>query len=41
MWALGRSTGLYRSLTVDCRWSDKRAYDALSDAIARVLLPDM
>jgi hypothetical protein len=38
MWALSRSTGLYRSLTVDCRWSDQRAFDALSDALARVLL---
>jgi AcrR family transcriptional regulator len=40
MWALSRSTGLYRSLTVDCRWSDQRAFDALNDALARVLLPD-
>lgn len=40
MWALSRSTGLYRSLTVGCRWSDERAFDALNDALARVLLPD-
>jgi AcrR family transcriptional regulator len=40
MWALSRSTGLYRSLTVDCRWSDQRAFDALNDALRRVLLPD-
>ena len=40
MWALGRSTGLYRSLTVDRGWSDQRAFDALNDALARVLLPD-
>jgi AcrR family transcriptional regulator len=40
MWALSRSTGLYRSLTVDCRWSDQRAFAALNDALARVLLPD-
>lgn len=40
MRSLGRSTGLYRSLTVDCNWSDKRAFDALNDVLVRVLLPD-
>jgi AcrR family transcriptional regulator len=40
MWALARSTGLYRSLTVDCRWSDQHAFDALNDTLARVLLQD-
>ena len=40
MWALGRSTGLYLSLTVDRGWSHQRAFDALNDALARVLLPD-
>jgi AcrR family transcriptional regulator len=40
MWAVSRSTGMYRSLTVDCRWSDKRAFDALDDVLARMLLPN-
>ncbi len=40
MWALSRSTDFYRALTSDRRWSHKRAFDALNDAIARVLLPD-
>jgi|SRR4051812_29077488 AcrR family transcriptional regulator len=40
MWAISRSTGMYRSLTVDCRWSDKRAFDALNDVLIRALLPD-
>jgi len=40
MWALSRSTGLYRSLTVECGWSDERAFNALNDVLARVLLPD-
>ena len=40
MWALSRSTDLYRALTVDRRWSDARAFHALNDAIARVLFPD-
>jgi len=40
LWALSRSTGLYRVLTVERRWSNARASDALTDIIARVLLPD-
>ncbi len=40
MWALSRSTDLYRALTVDRGWSDARAFRALNDAIARVLFPD-
>lgn len=40
MWALSRSTDLYRALTVDRNWSDARAFRALNDAIARVLFPD-
>jgi TetR/AcrR family transcriptional regulator, regulator of autoinduction and epiphytic fitness len=40
MWAISRSTGVYRSLTVDRGWSDKRAFDALNDLLARALLPD-
>ena len=40
MWAISRSTGIYRSLTVDRSWSDKRAFDALNDLLARALLPD-
>jgi AcrR family transcriptional regulator len=40
MWALSRSTDLYRSLTVDRGWSDARAFAALNDALIRVLLPD-
>jgi len=37
----GRSHhALYRSLTVDCRWSDQRAFDALNDTLRRVLLAD-
>jgi AcrR family transcriptional regulator len=38
MWALARSTGLYRSLTTDRRWSDRRARAALTDVLTRVLL---
>jgi AcrR family transcriptional regulator len=40
MWALSRSTDLYRALTVDRGWSHDRAFDALNDVLARVLLPD-
>ncbi len=40
MWALSRSTDLYRALTVDRRWSDARAFRALNDALARVLFLD-
>jgi AcrR family transcriptional regulator len=39
-WALGHSTGPYRSLTVDRRWSDRRAWAALIDVVARALLDD-
>ena len=39
MWALSRSTDLYRSLTVDRGWSDRRAVAALEDVLAQVLLP--
>jgi AcrR family transcriptional regulator len=39
MWCLSRSTDLYRSLTVDRGWSDERAFAALNDVLARVLLP--
>lgn len=37
-WALGHSTGPYRSLTVDRGWSDRRARAALIDVVARALL---
>lgn len=40
MWALSRSTDLYRSLTVDLGWDDERAFAAIHDVLARVLLPD-
>ena len=40
LWALSRSTDLYRALTVDRKWSDARAFRALNDTIARVLFPD-
>jgi AcrR family transcriptional regulator len=40
VWALSRSTGLYRALTVDRGWSDERAFRALNDTIARALFPD-
>ena len=40
VWALSRSTDLYRALTVDRGWSDERAFRALNDAIARVVLPE-
>ena len=40
MWALSRSTDLYRALTVDRRWSDARAVSALTNIIARTLFPD-
>ncbi|OJZ76242.1 hypothetical protein BRW65_02140 [Mycobacterium paraffinicum] len=39
-WALGHSTGPYRSLTVDRRWSDRRARAALIEVVARALLDD-
>ena len=39
MWALSRSTDLYRSLTADRGWSDRRAQAAVEDVLARVLLP--
>jgi AcrR family transcriptional regulator len=39
-WALGHTTGPYRSLTVDRRWSDRRARAALIDVVARALLDD-
>jgi AcrR family transcriptional regulator len=37
-WALGQPTGPYRALTVDRRWSDRRARAALIDIVARALL---
>jgi AcrR family transcriptional regulator len=39
-WALFRSTGPYRSLTVDQGWSDRRARAALFDVLARALFYD-
>jgi TetR/AcrR family transcriptional regulator, regulator of autoinduction and epiphytic fitness len=39
-WALGHPTGLYRSLTVDRRWSDRRARAAVIEVVARALLDD-
>ncbi|MGZ7007680.1 MAG: TetR/AcrR family transcriptional regulator [Ilumatobacteraceae bacterium] len=39
-WALGHSTGPYRSLTVDRGWSHRRARAALIEAVARALLDD-
>jgi AcrR family transcriptional regulator len=39
-WALGHPAGPYRSLTVDRRWSDRRARAALTDVVARALLDD-
>jgi AcrR family transcriptional regulator len=39
-WALFHPTGPYRALTVDRRWSDRRARAALIDAVARALLDD-
>lgn len=40
MWALARSTGFYRNLTIDRGWSGTRAFRALNDAIARTILAD-
>ena len=40
VWALARSTGFYRSLTVDRGWSHARAFKALNDAIVRAVLAD-
>ena len=40
MWSLSRSTDLYRSLTGERGWSDRRARAAFADVLARVLLPD-
>lgn len=40
MWALSRSTGLYRTLTGERRWSDARAVSAITDALACLLLPE-
>lgn len=39
-WALGHSTGPYRSLTVDRGWSHRRARAAIIDVVARALLAD-
>lgn len=39
-WAIGHTTGPYRSLTVERRWSDRRARAALIDVVARALLDD-
>src|SRR5215207_7416337 len=38
MWALARSTGFYRNLTVERGWSAVRAFRALNDAIGRTVL---
>ncbi len=40
MWALARNNAFYRNLTEERRWSHTKAFDALNDAIARVLLLD-
>jgi len=40
MWALSRSTDLYRALTKDRGWDDDKAFTVLNDLLARVLLPD-
>jgi hypothetical protein len=40
VWALARSTGFYRNLTVDRGWSRTRAFRALNDAIARTVLAE-
>ena len=40
MWVLGRQSGFYRALRADRRWSHRRASDALSDAIQRVIFVD-
>lgn len=39
-WAMGHSTGPYRSLTVDRGWSHRRAQAAIIDVVARALLAD-
>lgn len=40
MWALSRSTDLYRALTVDLEWDHEKAFATLNEVLARVLLPD-
>jgi AcrR family transcriptional regulator len=40
MWAVTRSNDFYRALTVDRRWSDRRAFDAVNGLLARLLFPD-
>jgi AcrR family transcriptional regulator len=40
MWALVQHSDLYRTLTTSRRWSHARAFDALGDTIARMLLDD-
>jgi AcrR family transcriptional regulator len=40
MWALSRSTDLYRALTIDRGWDDDKAFAVLHDLLARVLLVD-
>ena len=40
MWALARSTGFFRNLSVERGWSGTRAFGALNDAIARTILAD-
>ncbi|BBZ70242.1 hypothetical protein [Mycobacterium paraseoulense] len=39
-WALGLPAGPYRALTVDRRWSDRRAWAALIDIVARALFDE-
>ena len=40
MWALGRSTDFYTALTRDLGWDHDKAFTALNNALARILLAD-
>ncbi len=40
MWALCRSTDFYTALTSDLGWDHDKAFTALNDALARILLAD-
>jgi AcrR family transcriptional regulator len=39
-WALSRSTDLYAALVIERGWAPDQAFAAVSDAIARAILPD-
>ena len=38
VWALSRSTDLYRALTVERGWADEDAFGAVTELVERMLL---